>query len=281
MTAIALRVGDRAVSVELVQRGDRDAPRVVVSNLSGGVLSATDLASIEAHLVRMLGTTVDLDGFYALADHDRRIGPLKDRMLGVKPPPSTSSPARTRSRPTRSTRRSSPRSAGSRRPSGAGLGDLVDIRSYPGSRHNPQFAREAMERWMPAAGLFYSWMRDLGGRRKPAPDSPHVALRHVSFHAYADYMGTSEFIVGVDDLLAGGAARTVMCSESVWWRCHRRLVADYITLIRGLPVEHLMHDGRRTPHTPTDGVRRDRDHLIYDVGVPMPLPELADAASRP
>ncbi|HQZ33055.1 MAG TPA: DUF488 domain-containing protein [Ilumatobacteraceae bacterium] len=149
----------------------------------------------------------------------------------------------------------------------AGLYDLVDIRSFPGSRRNPQFGRESMELWVPEAGIAYTWLRDLGGRRKPVPDSPHVALRHPSFRAYADYMESAGFVAGIDELLAGGDARTVMCSESVWWRCHRRLVADYVTLIRGIPVEHLMHDGRRTPHRVTDCVRRDHDRLVYDVDV--------------
>lgn len=157
---------------------------------------------------------------------------------------------------------------------GARLGDLVDIRSFPGSRRNPQFGRERMEEWLPAAGVTYTWMRDLGGRRKPLPNSPHVVWRHPSFRAYADYMETAEFVTGVDELLEDDLERVVMCSESVWWRCHRRLVADYVLLVRGHPVEHLMHDGRRMPHRPTEGVRRDGDRLIYDVGVTSPLPGL-------
>lgn len=157
---------------------------------------------------------------------------------------------------------------------GAGLGDLVDIRSFPGSRRNPQFGRERMEEWLPEAGVTYTWMRDLGGRRKPLPDSPHVVWRHPSFRAYADYMETPGFVAGVDELLEGDLERVVMCSESVWWRCHRRLVADYVMLVRDHPVEHLMHDGRRMPHRPTEGVRRDGDRLVYDVGVTSPLPGL-------
>lgn len=154
----------------------------------------------------------------------------------------------------------------------AGLKELVDVRSYPGSRHNPQFGREVMEQWLPDAGVSYTWMRDLGGRRKPVPDSRHVALRHVSFRAYADYMDTPEFVDSIDRLLARGDAQTVMCSESVWWRCHRRLVADYVTLVRDIPVVHLMHDGRLMEHKATDGVRRDGGGLTYDVGVTGALP---------
>ncbi|CAN5582330.1 DUF488 domain-containing protein [soil metagenome] len=155
---------------------------------------------------------------------------------------------------------------------GVGLRDIVDIRSYPGSRHNPQFGKEEMENWVPETGLAYAWMRDLGGRRKPVPGSRHVALRHQSFRAYADYMERPEFVDGVDKLLRGGDAQVIMCSESVWWRCHRRLVSDYVTLVRGVAVKHLMHDGRLMEHKETDGVRRDGDRLVYD-DLDAPLPE--------
>lgn len=155
----------------------------------------------------------------------------------------------------------------------AKIREVVDIRSYPGSRHNPQFGREQMERWAPDAGLAFRWTPDLGGRRKPLADSKHVALRHPSFRSYADHMETPEFVAAIDALLDGGDAQAIMCSESVWWRCHRRLVADYLTLVREVPVEHLMHDGRQMTHPPTDGVRREGDRLIYDVGVTIPLPE--------
>jgi uncharacterized protein (DUF488 family) len=154
-----------------------------------------------------------------------------------------------------------------------GIAEVVDIRSFPGSRRNPQFGREEMARWLPEVAVEYSWMRDLGGRRKSLPCSKHVALRHPSFQAYADYMETEPFITGVDDLLALGDGRAVMCSESVWWRCHRRLLADYLVLVRGVEVLHLMHDGRLTPHGPTEGVRAEGHRLIYDVGVTPPLPE--------
>ena len=157
---------------------------------------------------------------------------------------------------------------------GAAIGRVVDVRSFPGSRRNPQFGREEMERWLPEAGIDYVWRRDLGGRRKPVPGSKHVALRHESFRAYADHMETDEFLAGVDDLLALADATpsAVMCSESVWWRCHRRLLADHLVLVRGVAVLHLMHDGRLTPHAPTDGVRLADGALVYDVGATPPLP---------
>jgi uncharacterized protein (DUF488 family) len=157
---------------------------------------------------------------------------------------------------------------------GAHGGRVVAVRSVPGSRHNPQFGREEMERWAPIAGLGYVWMRDLGGRRRPVAGSKHVALRHDALRAYADYMETPAFLAGVDELLAlaDGELTAVMCSESVWWRCHRRLLADQLVLARGIKVLHLMHDGRLTAHVPTDGVRlADDGVLVYDVGVTPPL----------
>lgn len=151
---------------------------------------------------------------------------------------------------------------------------VVDIRSLPGSRHNPQFGREEMERWAPAAGLGYAWIRALGGRRRPVERSKHVALRHDAFRAYADHMETPAFVAGVEELLAVAERETtaVMCSESVWWRCHRRLLADHLVLVRGITVLHLMPGGRLQPHVPTDGVRvADGGALVYDVGAQLPF----------
>ena len=152
---------------------------------------------------------------------------------------------------------------------GAQVDRVVDVRSFPGSRHNPQFGREEMERWVPTAGIGYVWLRELGGRRRPVAGSKHVALRNDAFRAYADYMETPAFLAGIAELslLAESASPTVMCSESLWWRCHRRLIADHLVLVRGIDVVHLMHDGRSTPHVPTEGVRLADDTLVYDVGV--------------
>jgi len=152
---------------------------------------------------------------------------------------------------------------------GVGIRELVDIRAFPGSRRNPQFGRDEMATWLPDHEITYVWMRDLGGRRKPAPDSRHISLRHPSFRAYADYMETPQFLAAVDELISG-PDRAVMCSESVWWRCHRRLLADHLVLIEGLPVVHLMHDGREVPHPVTDGARRGDDTVIYDAVAPSP-----------
>jgi uncharacterized protein (DUF488 family) len=152
--------------------------------------------------------------------------------------------------------------------SGAGIEVVVDVRSFPASRRHPQFGREAMERWLPDAGIAYRWEPRLGGRRRARPDSPHGALRVAAFRGYADHMETDEFRDAIDDLLAEGGTRpvAVMCAESVWWRCHRRLLADAVVLLRGTAVEHLFHDGRIDPHRPTPEARVDGRRLVYDGG---------------
>jgi hypothetical protein len=158
---------------------------------------------------------------------------------------------------------------------------VVDVRSFPGSRQNPHFRRGEMEQWVPMAGIDYVWIRELGGRRRALADSKHLALRNKAFRAYADYMETHEFLAGVEDLLALATSEltAVMCSESVWWRCHRRLLADHLALVRRIEVVHLMHDGRLTPHVPTQGVRVAGDTLVYDVGTKASLP--VDESSAP
>lgn len=153
----------------------------------------------------------------------------------------------------------------------AGVESLIDIRTAPGSRRFPHFRRQEMEAWLPDAGVGYRWEPALGGFRKPRPDSPNRSLRNESFRGYADYMQTEPFWSALDAVLVESAGRTVvvMCSESVWWRCHRRLVADAAMLARGVRVEHLMHDGRLSEHHVTDGARFDDGNgVVYDAGEP-------------
>jgi uncharacterized protein (DUF488 family) len=126
-----------------------------------------------------------------------------------------------------------------------------------------------MTRWVPElSGAEYLRIAALGGFRKPRPDSANLALRHPSFRGYADYMETPAFIEALDALLAlaSESRSAMMCSESLWWRCHRRLVADAATILRGTDVRHLMHDGSLRPHILTEGVRATEDgRLRYDV----------------
>jgi uncharacterized protein (DUF488 family) len=150
----------------------------------------------------------------------------------------------------------------------AGVSRIVDVRTAPGSRRHPHFARAAMEGWLPAAGIDYRWERDLGGFRRAAPNSVNTALRHPAFRGYADHMRTPSFRAALDAVRdeAAAAPTAVMCAESLWWRCHRRLLADAAELLDGVDVVHLLHDGRLEPHRPTEGVRRDGDLLVYDGG---------------
>ncbi|MET9018577.1 DUF488 domain-containing protein [Actinopolymorpha sp. NPDC004070] len=167
---------------------------------------------------------------------------------------------------------------------GAGISTVVDVRTAPGSRRHPQFSRSELQRWLPEHGIAYRWERRLGGFRKVAPDSPDSAWRNDSFRGYAGHMRTAEFLAGIDDLLAGvqansadargspdatdsAGATAIMCSESLWWRCHRRMIADFLQLVRGVEVRHLFPDGSVAAHQPGPGVRQRSDGLlVYDGG---------------
>jgi uncharacterized protein (DUF488 family) len=159
---------------------------------------------------------------------------------------------------------------------GAGVESLVDVRTAPGSKRNPHVARAALERWLPESGVAYRWEPCLGGWRKPDPHSVNTALRNESFRGYADYMGTPGFWEALDVVLdeAAGRRTTIMCSESVYWRCHRRLISDAAVLVRRSEVLHLGHDGRLSPHRLTEGVRAADGGLVYDVGGPASLPDI-------
>jgi uncharacterized protein (DUF488 family) len=148
---------------------------------------------------------------------------------------------------------------------GAGLETIVDVRRFPGSRRNPQFALEQLARCLPEFGVEYRWLSSLGGRRTSAPDSPNAGLRNVQFRAYADHMTSDEFAEGIAELSALTLTRrlAVMCAESVWWRCHRRLLADHLVLIEKMGVEHLFHDGRLVEHVPTPEAHRIESGLVY------------------
>jgi len=152
---------------------------------------------------------------------------------------------------------------------GAGIEVLVDVRTAPGSRRNPDVARQEMARWLPDHAISYRWERRLGGWRKAPPGSPDTALRNRSFAGYAAHMRTPEFLDAIGDLLDGARDRTttVFCSESVWWRCHRRMIADFAVLSAHVPVLHLMHDGAVHEHRPTEVARLRPDGLLVYDGV--------------
>jgi uncharacterized protein (DUF488 family) len=151
----------------------------------------------------------------------------------------------------------------------AGVTMIIDVRIAPGSRRSPHVARAELERWLPRHGIGYRWEKRLGGFRRPAPDSPDVAWREEAFRGYAGHMRQPDFLAAIDEVLAQAATQqlAVMCSESVWWRCHRRLIADFAEIARGVPVRHLMHDGQLAPHRHSPGVRLRADGLlVYDGG---------------
>jgi uncharacterized protein (DUF488 family) len=136
-----------------------------------------------------------------------------------------------------------------------GIERVADIRTVPKSRRHPHFHTDHLARELPAQGIAYGHLAALGGWRHAAADSPNGGWRNASFRGYADYAMTAEFAAGLDALrsLAAQAPTAMMCSEALWWRCHRRLVADVAVLGRGVPVEHLMPDGRLTAHRPSEG----------------------------
>ena len=149
---------------------------------------------------------------------------------------------------------------------GAGIEALVDIRRFPNSRHNPDVESGAIAEWARDAGLSYRWEPGLGGRRTlPAGTPPEDTWWRVrQFAAYAAYTRTAPFADAFGALVeqAERQPTAMMCSEAVWWRCHRRVVADVAVLGRSMPVCHLMHDGRLLPHSPSDGARMRPDGQI-------------------
>ena len=126
---------------------------------------------------------------------------------------------------------------------------VVDVRRTPRSSRHPQFNREALAVTLPERGIDYRHLPALGGRRRPRPDSPNGGWEHEAFRGYADYALTDEFAAGLEELqaLARGRPTAVMCAEALWWRCHRRLIADRLTAL-GWSVSHIAADGRAAEH---------------------------------
>jgi uncharacterized protein (DUF488 family) len=148
----------------------------------------------------------------------------------------------------------------------AGVRLVVDVRRFPGSRANPDVAQDALARWLPEYDVGYRWDERLGGRRRLPPDEPVTDSwwTVVQFAAYAAHSRTPEFIAAMNDLLAEAAEKlvAVMCSEYVWWRCHRRLIADVAVLAHDVSVRHLMPDGGLVEHQPAEGARLGADGLV-------------------
>jgi uncharacterized protein (DUF488 family) len=145
-----------------------------------------------------------------------------------------------------------------------GVRQLADIRTVPRSRRHPQFAIEALSTSLPAAGIAYRHFPHLGGLRKPRPDSTNTAWQHAGFRGYADYMGTRDFDDALTALIAWSEAAptAIMCAEAVWWRCHRRLVADAL-VARGIEVRHIISAADPRPHVLTEFGRIEGGRVTY------------------
>ena len=145
-----------------------------------------------------------------------------------------------------------------------GVKTLVDIRTVPRSRHNPQFNTDSLGAALAPHGIAYVHLAALGGLRKTRPDSPNGAWRNESFRGYADHMQTDVFARGLQELiaLAQPAPTAIMCAEAVPWRCHRSLVADAL-LAREIPVAHIMSPTRANPHKLTSFARVNGVQVTY------------------
>jgi uncharacterized protein (DUF488 family) len=147
-----------------------------------------------------------------------------------------------------------------------GIELIADIRSYPGSRRFPQFNKEALEISLPQNKIQYVHLINLGGRRKANPNSKNTAWRHVAFRGYADYMETGVFKDGINELVKSALKQQTayMCSEALWWRCHRSMISDYLKL-RGWKVMHILGIGKEEEHSYTAPARIVNGELNYEL----------------
>ncbi|HEY4359332.1 MAG TPA: DUF488 domain-containing protein [Bryobacteraceae bacterium] len=145
-----------------------------------------------------------------------------------------------------------------------GVRQIVDVRTIPKSRRNPQFNSEELRESLAAQGIEYVHLPALGGLRHPRHDSINTAWQNDSFRGYADYMQTPEFDRGLKELIAltKGHVTAIMCAEAVPWRCHRSLVADALTA-QGIGVEHIMSKTSRKVHSYTPFARIDGPRVTY------------------
>ena len=152
-----------------------------------------------------------------------------------------------------------------------GVERVVDVRRFPGSRRHPHLGRELLAPALAEAGVAYEWAGEaLGGRRSGVEPSRHPALRNAAFRAYADHMDSPDFRAALDGLLEqvrAGPPTAVMCAETMWWRCHRRLIAD-AAVVAGTPVTHLVDERTSTRHELVREARADEQgRPVYDVGL--------------
>jgi uncharacterized protein (DUF488 family) len=141
---------------------------------------------------------------------------------------------------------------------------LADVRTAPGSRRLPHFGKAVLERELPARGIAYVHLPDLGGLRKPRAGSVNAGWRNLSFRGYADYMQTEEFRAALDALVRSAADQrtALMCAEAVPWRCHRSLISDAL-VVKGFEVLHITGPGRPQPHSLTSFAQVEDGRLTY------------------
>lgn len=151
-----------------------------------------------------------------------------------------------------------------------GIRQLVDVRTIPRSRHNPQFNQDQLPAPLREAGIQYIHVPGLGGLRHAHRDSLNTAWRNTSFRGFADYMQTAEFDVALKELirLAQNRPTAIMCGEAVPWRCHRSLIADAL-LVRGLPVEEITGKNSTCTHTLTPWARIVGDRITYPISAAL------------
>jgi uncharacterized protein (DUF488 family) len=145
-----------------------------------------------------------------------------------------------------------------------GVEQLVDVRTIPKSRYNPQFNQEALERSLRESGIAYVHMPGLGGLRHPRKDSINTGWKNASFRGYADYMQTPAFDESLGNLveLASRHMTAVMCAEAVPWRCHRSLIADAL-MAKGIEVENILTESSRKPHAYTPFASVNEERVTY------------------
>lgn len=150
-----------------------------------------------------------------------------------------------------------------------GIEQLIDVRTIPKSRHNPQFTRESLARSLPRHGIGYRHMPGLGGLRHPRKDSTNLGWKNASFRGYADYMQTPEFEASLDELIELARVRptAIMCAEAVPWRCHRSLIGDAL-LARKIEVRDIFSASSAKPHTYTPFAKLEKRKVTYP-GLPL------------
>ncbi len=168
---------------------------------------------------------------------------------------------------------------------GAEVSDVVDIRRFPGSRANPAASRGAIPELLEGLGIGYRWDERLGGRRALSAEqdreSPDTWWQVAAFRAYAAWTRSDPFRAALPGLVDAPETAALLCSEALWWRCHRRLVADVLVLELGVAVRHLMPDGRLVEHRPSAGARRGPDGWLVWDGATGPHTQIGRPEGRP